>query len=259
MDTESLRDLEDRLAAEVEQLDDAIAAGDNATAVDSPRLSPAELSTLVAAHESLLRLQRVWPRGGSRRDLDPAMGAGCDPASEPRSTADFGRFRVVRELGRGSFGVVFLATDPELNRPVALKLPRAECLLDTGARERFLREAKAVAALDHPGIVPLYEAGEVHGVCYMASAYCQGPDLAEWLREQVGPVDPRTAARLVADMARAIQHAHDRGVLHRDLKPSNILLHRRPPKMDGTGANGPPGDDEARDSILGLSILAWRG
>ena len=115
-----------------------------------------------------------------------------------------------------------------MNRPVALKLPRAEWLLDLQGRERFVREARAVAGLDHPHIVPLYEAGELHGVCYMASAYCDGPDLAGWLRGRGGPIDPRTAARLVADLADALQHAHDHGVLHRDLKPSNILLQPRP-------------------------------
>jgi serine/threonine protein kinase len=191
----------------------------------------------------LLRLEQVWPRGGSHPDWGPGTAAGPAPDSELRLPSHFGRFRIVRELGRGGTSVVFLAIDPELDRPVALKLPRADWLLDAQGRARFVREAKAVAGLDHPNIVPLYEAGEWHGVCYMASAYCEGPDLADWLREQGGPCDPTMAARMIAELADAIQCAHDRGVLHRDLKPSNIMLQRRQADPDEPRAGPPPADD----------------
>ena len=87
-----------------------------------------------------------------------------------------------RELGRGGHGVVFLALDPTLGRRVALKIPRPECLDDPDLKRRFLKEARAVAMLDHPGIVPLLELGEVGPVCYMASTYCNGPDLGAWLK-----------------------------------------------------------------------------
>ena len=111
-------------------------------------------------------------------------------------------------------------------------------------RERFVREARAAAALDHPNLVPLYEAGEVGTVQYLASAYCEGPTLARWLKEHKDPVSPRLAARVAADMADAVQHAHDRGVLHRDLKPSNILMQRRPPAQGGSGT---PAEDWTDD------------
>jgi WD40 repeat protein/serine/threonine protein kinase len=135
-----------------------------------------------------------------------------------------GRFEIERELGRGGCGVVFLAYDPELRREVALKVPRPEVLATSELRERFRREARAAAGLDHPNLVPVYEAGEVGAVCYIASAYCPGITLAQWLRQQSEPLSFHEAATLVATLADAVDHAHTRGVLHRDLKPSNVLL-----------------------------------
>jgi serine/threonine protein kinase len=139
-----------------------------------------------------------------------------------------GRFRIVRELGRGTFGVVFLAADPHLQRQVALKVPRAECLLASELRERFVREARAAAGLDHPNVVAVYEAGEVEGVYYIASAYCPGITLAEWLADNEERTPFRMAAQLLLTLSEAVQHAHSRGVIHRDLKPSNVLLQMHP-------------------------------
>jgi serine/threonine protein kinase len=140
-------------------------------------------------------------------------------------------------LGRGGCGVVFLAYDPQLRRQVALKVPRAETLFSPDLRARFQHEARAAAALDHPNLVPVYEAGEEGSVCYIASAYCPGVTLAAWLKERTEPVPYRLAARLIATLAEAVEHAHRHGVLHRDLKPSNVMLE--------TPAKGlPPGVEE---------------
>jgi WD40 repeat protein len=158
------------------------------------------------------------------RRLEPDESSATDPSDSVATPAALGRFEVIREIGRGGFGVVYLARDPLLGRDVALKVPRAEVLLTPEARRRFLREGRAAAGLDHPHIVPVFEAGDVGPFAYIVSAYCEGPTLSAWLRERTGPVPPRAAARLLADLAGAVQHAHDRGVLHRDLKPSNILL-----------------------------------
>jgi eukaryotic-like serine/threonine-protein kinase len=212
-------DLDDQLAAKAEALDEALAAGEQPTLTEPVSDGSDTISALLAAQASLQLLERVWPRGGSKT---PETTGG----ELERVPTNFGRFRIVKELGRGGFGVVFLAIDSDLNRPVALKLPLVEALLKAEVRHRFVREAKAAAALDHPNLVPLYEAGEIDSICYLASAYCEGPTLGSWLREQQLAVPPDLAARLVADMASAVQHSHERGVLHRDLKPSNIMIEQ---------------------------------
>ena len=162
---------DDSVAEQAASYDEALAAGRDPVPV--PADDPEGLSALLAAQASLQMLERVWPRSVKMENPQPGS-----PGS---STAVFGRFQIIRELGHGGFGVVFLAIDPELSRPVALKIPRAEVLLDPESRGRFVREARAAAGLDHPNIVPLYEAGEVGPVCYLASTYCEGPTLAAWL------------------------------------------------------------------------------
>jgi serine/threonine protein kinase len=120
-------------------------------------------------------------------------------------------------------GEVYLAQDTLLHRSVALKIPRlAEG--KPGQRERFLREARAAAGLTHANICPVYDVGEIDGRPYLTMAYVNGPSLAVRLKE-TGPFAPMEAARLVGDVARAMQHAHDQGILHRDLKPANIMLN----------------------------------
>jgi hypothetical protein len=149
------------------------------------------------------------------------------PGRGPR----LGRFRLRRPLGSGTFGIVYLADDPLLGRPVALKGPHPAVLLSAALRERFLREIRAAAALDHPNVVPVHEAGQVGPVCYLAMAYVEGPTLTGWLRARGGLLPPREAARLAADLARALEHAHSRGVLHCDVKPDNVLM--QPPAEGG--------------------------
>jgi hypothetical protein len=148
---------------------------------------------------------------------------------------------------------------------VALKVPRAEALVSPEARERFLREARAAAGLDHPNVVPVYEAGEVNSVCYIASAYCPGTTLAQWLKQRDEPVPAREAAALVAALADGVEHAHSRGVVHRDLKPSNVLLVREgeasregeapaePQRRGSAGTSPSPGTPKITD--FGLAKL----
>ena len=128
---------------------------------------------------------------------------------------------------------MFLAFDPNLEREIALKLPHPAVVLAPTMRERFLREGRAVASLNHAGLLPVYEAGTAGPICYLAVAYCPGPSLRDWLASRHGPVPLRLAASLLRSIADAMQHAHSRGIIHRDLKPSNVLLAAKEDEREG--------------------------
>jgi WD40 repeat protein/serine/threonine protein kinase len=146
------------------------------------------------------------------------------------SLTQLGRYEIERTLGAGAFGIVYLATDQRLHRKVAIKVARASVLTEPGLRIRFFREAEAVARLEHPHIVPVYEADEIDGLCFLTLAYAEGPTLDQWLLERGGRLEPRLAALLMLPLVEAVEHAHTRGILHRDIKPGNVLL---PPADEG--------------------------
>jgi WD40 repeat protein/predicted Ser/Thr protein kinase len=145
-------------------------------------------------------------------------GAGADVAEAP---ATVGEYEILAEVGRGGMGVVYQARQRGLNRLVALKMIRGGGPED---ERRFRHEAEAAARLDHPNIVPIYEVGEHDGRPFFSMKFIDGTDLGRAAAR--GPATPRAIARLMADVARAVHHAHQRGILHRDLKPSNILLDK---------------------------------
>jgi eukaryotic-like serine/threonine-protein kinase len=135
-----------------------------------------------------------------------------------------GRFQLRERLGDGGFGQVYLAYDPRLDRDVAIKVLK---LPDPNERvmERFFREARAVARLDHPNIVTVYDAGFDDGRCWVAYQLVSGRPLS-WYRDRQR-VDPATAARIIRDLADALGHAHCMGIVHRDLKPGNVIIDDR--------------------------------
>ncbi len=138
-------------------------------------------------------------------------------------TRRLAHFELVRELGIGKFGSVWMARDTELDRTVAIKIPRKGAL-DAEETELFLRDARAAAQLKHPNIVSVHEVGREHDTVYIVSDYVEGVNLRE--RLSAGRLSFRESADLLVKLAEAVHHAHDSGVVHRDLKPGNIMIDR---------------------------------
>ncbi len=207
-------------------------------------------------HAATLR-RRVGLLGELGVLTPPAPGSGTGTDGTPTMPDRLGPFRLLRPLGTGGMGVVYLAEQEDLHRQVALKVVRPEQLYFPGARERFRREVETVARLQHPGIVPVYTVGDEGGVPYFAMELVEGCSLAEALdavratdarpdtltgrdlawavaQRAGGPPDTegwlfsgtweQTCVRIVRQLADALEHAHQRGVVHRDLKPSNVML-----------------------------------
>jgi eukaryotic-like serine/threonine-protein kinase len=140
----------------------------------------------------------------------------------PYAPRDFGPYELIREIGRGGMGVVYEARQKGLDRSVAVKMILASHLASPELVRRFQAEAKAAARLRHSNIVHIHDVGQLHGQDFFAMEYIDGQSLAERIAK--GPVDVPSAVRLVATVARAVEHLHQQGIIHRDLKPSNILL-----------------------------------
>src|ERR687887_1348867 len=143
-------------------------------------------------------------------------------AADRRIGTELGGYRIVEPLGRGGMSVVYRAEHVRLGRPAALKL-LAPALGESDFSERFLRESQLAASLDHPSIVPVYDAGEQDGLLYIAMACVEGDDLRTLLAEE-GRLDVRRALRIVSQIGSALDAAHARGLVHRDVKPANILV-----------------------------------
>ncbi|MGE0761141.1 MAG: protein kinase, partial [Pirellulaceae bacterium] len=164
---------------------------------------------------------RICPSCGSDISLLTTSETIVPEVTEVRRIA---HFELTEQVGRGSFGTVWKARDTVLDRVVALKVPRRG-QLNAAEIGFFFRDARAAAQLRHPGIVSVHEVGRDGETVYIASDFIDGADLKEWLRAR--PLSVADAARLVAEIAEALHHAHEHGVVHRDLKPSNILMDQR--------------------------------
>src|SRR5215469_8048126 len=131
-----------------------------------------------------------------------------------------GRFRVEKRLGKGGFGLVYLAQDDQLQRPVAIKVPHRHLISLPEEAEAYLNEARTVAGLDHPNIVPVYDVGSTEDFpCFVVSKFIEGRTLAQKIKDDRPSV--AEAAGLVATVAETLHYAHRQGVVHRDIKPGN--------------------------------------
>ncbi|MET9348994.1 serine/threonine-protein kinase [Streptomyces termitum] len=147
------------------------------------------------------------------------------PAGRPSGLVgkEVAGYRVEAEIGRGGMAVVYRARDLRLDRTVALKLLAPELARNDTFRKRFAHESRVAASIDHPHIVPVFEAGETEGVLYIAMRYVAGRDLAALLARE-GPLPPVTAGRIAAQVASALDAAHAHDLVHRDVKPGNVLV-----------------------------------
>ena len=186
------------------------------------------------------QVHRPQPRNVSRSsDRNPPFGIQDAPDKtgvyQPGDTESFavdsatsqpkhiGRYRVEKVLGQGGFGLVYLAHDDQLQRLVAIKVPHPHLVAQTTQAEACLIEARAVANLDHPHIVPVHDVGSTDQFpCFVVSKYIDGTDLATRLRQS--RLTLQETVELVATVAEALHHAHKRGLVHRDIKPGNLLL-----------------------------------
>jgi WD40 repeat protein len=211
---------------------EVLAAGGDIDLAADPTLSP-ELRQRLRRALDCLRLLRQFRPSCEDAPSPTVVMARNVTLHDGIVGGHVGRFHILRKLGHGGGGIVFLAFDPDLRREVAVKVPHLPVLLEPEMRRRFLREARAAASLDHPNLVPVHEAGEANGVCFLVSTYCRGGSLAQWLAARTSPAPPRLAARMLAELADAVQYVHEHGIYHRDIKPGNILLDTRIGPSDG--------------------------
>ena len=208
---------------------------------DEPPAAPEEPSDAPPPPDPAASRTTGGANAGTRagRDLPASPGAPLGPGRT------LGRFRIDAVLGHGGMGTVYRAFDDVLQRHVALKVPRFDAAGDPALLDEFLKEARAAAAVSHPHLVEVHDAGVIGDRGYLAAALCTGPDLAAWLAEREEPVPPALAAALLVPLAEAAHCCHLAGVVHRDLKPANVLLDAPDPAVpDPSVADDPalPGD-----------------
>ncbi len=194
-----------------DELDSAI-AGDAGT-IGAKDVAQSDPPSSTEVGDSADRKKSHWPRKSrDSRPVEPPPG-----------------YELLEEIGRGGMAVVFRAKQQILNRVVALKMLLAGGVASKEVLARVQQEARAVAQLQHPGIVQIHEVGEHRGLPYLSLEYIAGGTLHDWLGGR--PLPPLESARVIEQLARTTQYAHERGVVHRDLKPANVLLTERPPSL----------------------------
>ena len=158
--------------------------------------------------------------------MQPRAGEAVPASADARIGTRLAGYRIEAPLGRGGMSVVYQAEDLRLRRRVALEVLSPDLASNAHFRERFLRESELAASIDHPNIVPIYEADESDGCLFIAMRYVEGTDLRALLRAE-GPLEPRRSIAIAAQVADALDAAHEHGLVHRDVKPSNVLVDPR--------------------------------
>jgi tetratricopeptide (TPR) repeat protein/tRNA A-37 threonylcarbamoyl transferase component Bud32 len=236
---------EDLLAELLLQWEELHEKGQEPAAEELCRDCP-HLATLLAEHIKALKVT-AWME---RPDNEGGTQPGSTTPSGPRTLA--GRYRLDEQIAEGGFAEVWKGYDLELRRAVAVKVPKAGRLLST---ERFMAEARRVAGLKHPGVVPVFDVGRDGDSCFIVSEFVEGGSLAD----RISKDRPMTqeSARLVAEVAETLAYAHRQGFLHRDIKPGNILIdrHGRALLADFGIARSP--DDGAESGAVSFGTLAY--
>lgn len=199
--------------------DEAIERGEGGL-VSDPDGTNGQLEPLSSQMEACLQLLEL-----DRLCISTADASNSNSPARSETKLRFQRFEIIRRLGQGGFGIVFLARDPVLDRLVALKIPLPEALASTSKRDRFLSESRYMAQLNHPHLLAIYEAGQVGPMCYQVYQYCEAGSLADqlnrWPRRQTAWP---SAIDLIVAISSGLDDMHQSSILHCDLKPSNILL-----------------------------------
>lgn len=248
--TEQKRDFAGGLCHTCETTRQAKLSGVSPTPMSNPGLGDSDAThTFIPAPDESTKSMVNAGHGSATRETRREQNA----EAQRTKVRSFGDYLLEKELGRGGMGVVYRARQVSLNRPVALKMVKTGLLADDAELRRFQNEAEAVALLDHPGIVPVYEVGEQDGQRYFSMKLIAGSNLAEQLASD--RKNPQAMVALMIAMADAVQHAHMRGILPRDLKPANILIdnHGKPHITDFGLAKLMESDDDltATGAILG--------
>jgi predicted Ser/Thr protein kinase len=193
---------------------------------------PEQIEYLGAIEQAASNLEVPATGSGrySTRDTSPpvAIRFARQPSglAIPMPPEQFGRYRILRKLGQGGMGTVYLAHDSQLDRRLALKVPHLSAPDCPRALERFYREARAAATLSHPNICQVYDVGTFEGVHFVTMAFVDGKPLSELMMSK-NQFPQKSVAAIIRKLARAMQEAHTRGIVHRDLKPSNIMINLR--------------------------------
>jgi formylglycine-generating enzyme required for sulfatase activity len=231
---EALAGLRPRWKCEQCQLMGIVLDDEQATTATCPRCRAAKhLTDIFAAPKTAPPRESSTFHPDSSKPTPNPEGSDGLPGQEPGSLdaeqhapplpTCLGRYRVIGKLGRGGFGIVYQGYDEDLRRDVAIKVPRPDRVSTPADAEAYLAEARALAKLDHPGIVPVHDFGRTEdGLCFVVSKYIPGSDLRKRLNEGKVPI-PECVA-IVTRVARALHHAHQKRLVHRDIKPANILL-----------------------------------